>query len=158
MKTKDQDYIYSKQFIKQYWDQLIEIGIPMVVLEDLKNWTYLIEHGDVLPIINFGLKDLDNSSLIKLYDIAILHDEYLTSHLNTIISNKIPLYNYKCPCCGIFDYEEEIGGTYFICPICGWEDDAIQLRNPDYIYGANKYSLYEARINFLKYGNADGKK
>lgn len=56
--------------------------------------------------------------------------------------------NTHCPCCGIFDYEEEIGGTYLICPVCGWEDDAIQLHSPDYTIGANGLSLNQAKEEF----------
>lgn len=58
--------------------------------------------------------------------------------------------NTHCPCCEIFDHEEEISGTYLICPICGWEDDAIQLHSPDYDIGANALSLNQARKMFNK--------
>lgn len=152
------NYIYSKQFLKQYWDQLIETGIPSVVLEDIKNWSYLIEHGDILPVIPFMLKDLDNQSLLMLYDIISPHDTFSANNMRVILFNNISFDKYKCPCCGIYDYEEEVGGTYLICPICGWEDDAIQLHEPNYIYGANKYSLNESRINFLRYGYCDDTK
>ena len=60
------------------------------------------------------------------------------------------ILNTHCPCCGIYDYEQEIGGTYFICPVCDWEDDLVQLNNPDYTGGANVLSLNQKREMFKK--------
>lgn len=34
---------------------------------------------------------------------------------------------------------------YDICPFCGWENDPIQLSNPDRKGGANRESLNEAK-------------
>lgn len=50
---------------------------------------------------------------------------------------------HKCPVCGKYEFEERDSLDY--CDICGWCDDAIQLRQPDYRGGANKLSLNEAR-------------
>lgn len=52
---------------------------------------------------------------------------------------------YKCPCCGNYTFPEEVGNTFEVCEICNWEDDLVQLRNPDFKGGANKMSLNEAR-------------
>ncbi|MBQ1400748.1 MAG: hypothetical protein IIY99_00195 [Firmicutes bacterium] len=49
---------------------------------------------------------------------------------------------YRCPVCGKH-YFNEIG-AYEICPVCGWEDDPLQRREPDFRGGANKMSLDEA--------------
>lgn len=43
-------------------------------------------------------------------------------------------------------------GTFAICPVCYWEDDDVQFRNPLYDAGANGISLIEARENYQKYG------
>lgn len=56
----------------------------------------------------------------------------------------------KCPCCGFFTLESK--GEYEICPVCFWEDDAIQEENGDFRGGANRTSLKEARENFKRYG------
>ena len=48
-----------------------------------------------------------------------------------------------CPCCGRYIFDEK--GKYEICPVCGWEDDPVQRREPDLAGGANKLSLNEAR-------------
>lgn len=46
----------------------------------------------------------------------------------------------SCPCC-----ETSLVTEYDICPVCGWENDPIQLAQPDYSGGANKMSLNEAK-------------
>ena len=55
-----------------------------------------------------------------------------------------------CPCCGYKVFEES--GNYEICPICFWEDDAVQAADPWFEGGANTPSLFEAQKNFRKYG------
>ena len=50
---------------------------------------------------------------------------------------------HKCPVCGEHEFEES--GGYEICPVCGWEDDALQEAQPDYEGGANKMSLNQAK-------------
>ena len=59
---------------------------------------------------------------------------------------------YKCPCCGFYTFEHRPNGTHDICKVCFWEDDPIQLDNPNYEWGANKVSLLQARENFLRFG------
>lgn len=48
-----------------------------------------------------------------------------------------------CPVCGSYRFSEK--GAYEICPVCGWEDDPVQFKDPDYEGGANGKSLNEAR-------------
>ncbi|MDF9801431.1 hypothetical protein OKW21_006740 [Catalinimonas alkaloidigena] len=54
---------------------------------------------------------------------------------------------YTCPCCGYIILSEP-PGSYEICGICGWEDDAVQLANPCTKGGANSQSLDEGQSNF----------
>lgn len=53
-----------------------------------------------------------------------------------------------CPVCGKYVFEEE--GAYEICPVCGWEDDPVQKRDPDLAGGANSRSLNEARKEYYE--------
>lgn len=53
-----------------------------------------------------------------------------------------------CPCCGNQVFSE--CGSYEICPVCHWEDDPIQLRDPDYAGGENAISLNSARNKWIK--------
>jgi Cysteine-rich CPCC len=50
-----------------------------------------------------------------------------------------------CPGCGFRTISEGFYGTYDICPVCGWEDDAVQLANPCSGGGANKESLADCQ-------------
>jgi hypothetical protein len=59
---------------------------------------------------------------------------------------------FACPCCGHKTFSEPPSGTYDICPVCFWEDDPVQLADPDYSGGANKVSLRQGQLNFRKYG------
>jgi Cysteine-rich CPCC len=56
-----------------------------------------------------------------------------------------------CPCCGSLTLEGD-EGDYDICPVCFWEDDPVQLRDPNYEGGANAVSLEQARRNYRRYG------
>ncbi|GGS26116.1 CPCC family cysteine-rich protein [Streptomyces griseoviridis] len=46
-------------------------------------------------------------------------------------------------------------GSYAICPVCFWEDDAIQFRWPTMNGGANKVCLIEAQRNHQDFGACD---
>lgn len=59
---------------------------------------------------------------------------------------------YPCPCCGYYTLNREPSGTFELCPVCYWEDDDVQFRDPAYAGGANEPSLEEARKNFLAFG------
>ncbi|WP_442914250.1 CPCC family cysteine-rich protein [Kribbella sp. NBC_01245] len=58
---------------------------------------------------------------------------------------------YPCPCCGYLVFLEPTG-SHEICSICHWEDDAVQLRWPDWAGGANRPSLRESQRNFVRFG------
>lgn len=61
---------------------------------------------------------------------------------------------YTCPSCG---YKTLTGtpGTYDICPVCYWEDDAYGLYNMYVADGANYVSLEDAQKNFIKFGASE---
>lgn len=59
---------------------------------------------------------------------------------------------YKCPCCGYYTFSYKPNGGFAICPVCRWEDDPIQLDDPDYEGGANRPSLNQARANYKSFG------
>jgi hypothetical protein len=61
---------------------------------------------------------------------------------------------YPCPCCGYLVFAQP-PGSYSVCPICDWEDDAFQLRYPDQAGGANGPSLMQAQRHFAKIGVSD---
>lgn len=57
---------------------------------------------------------------------------------------------YFCPCCGYKGLDEEPPGTFDICDICGWEDDCVQFKDPDYEGGAKGLSLRQWQHNCLE--------
>lgn len=59
---------------------------------------------------------------------------------------------FKCPCCGFRTLDAEPPGTFEICPVCLWEDDNVQFKEPDYDGGANSVSLNKARDNYKRIG------
>ena len=46
--------------------------------------------------------------------------------------------------------DQEPPGTYQVCPVCGWEDDKVQFKNPDFSGGANSLSLNQAKEQYRK--------
>jgi hypothetical protein len=61
------------------------------------------------------------------------------------------------PCCRyltILDALSGPPGTFYICPVCGWEDDNVQHDDPDYRGGANIGSLNEYRAAFEDWRDA----
>ena len=61
---------------------------------------------------------------------------------------------FTCLCCGFRPLEEQPPGTFDICAVCGWEDDDVQARDPNFEGGANQSSLREAQGLWLKSVNA----
>ncbi|MFK0237917.1 CPCC family cysteine-rich protein [Streptomyces vinaceus] len=59
-----------------------------------------------------------------------------------------------CPCCGHLVLDE-MPGSHEICPVCSWEDDAVQFRWPTAEVGANRVSLIEAQRNYRDFGARD---
>lgn len=62
---------------------------------------------------------------------------------------------FPCACCESLTLREAPPGTFAICPVCFWEDDDVQFRDPTYRGGANAVSLQQARENFRLFGASD---
>ena len=55
---------------------------------------------------------------------------------------------FPCACCGFLVFSEPLG-SYDICPVCDWEDDALQLEFATTLAGgANRLTLAEAQARF----------
>ncbi len=67
----------------------------------------------------------------------------------------LPFTHFRCLCCGCRTLGEAPPGTYEICPVCFWEDDLVQAKDPTYRGGANAVSLTEARVNYLRIGASE---
>lgn len=60
--------------------------------------------------------------------------------------------NEYCPCCGYDTFDPKNRLNYSICPICFWEDDPIGFEDENFVGGANRVSLIQARENYIKFG------
>ena len=45
----------------------------------------------------------------------------------------------RCPVCAKYNFAQE--DDYDVCPVCEWENDSLQLKDPSYWGGANDLSL-----------------
>ena len=67
------------------------------------------------------------------------------SYFEEMTENYVPT-PHKCPVCGKYEFADE--SCYDICPFCGWEDDGVQLSDPDFDGGANELSLKQYRKEY----------
>lgn len=58
---------------------------------------------------------------------------------------------HPCPCCGHLTFDQP-PGSYSICDVCFWEDDAVQLRWPTREGGANRPNLIDAQAAYVEHG------
>ena len=54
----------------------------------------------------------------------------------------------KCPICGQYEFEEE--NNFEGCDVCHWQNDGVQMDDPDYWGGANDLSLNDYKAQWLK--------
>ena len=52
----------------------------------------------------------------------------------------------KCPICNGYEFAQD--DDYDICNVCGWENDGLQLDDPDDWGGANDLSLNNTRLEY----------
>lgn len=76
------------------------------------------------------------------------HKENKNPYSNGRKAEKEMIDKNMCPCCGKYRFEEP--GEYEICQVCGWEDDPVQRKDPDFEGGANKLSLNQAKDEYKK--------
>ena len=57
------------------------------------------------------------------------------------------MYKWDCPICG--NKNKGDFPTHDVCPICEWEDDPLQRKDPNYHGGANDLSQNEFRNNWI---------
>jgi len=53
----------------------------------------------------------------------------------------------KCPVCKGYDFNED--NDFDVCDICGWENDGMQLDDPDDWGGSNDLTLNSARLEYM---------
>ena len=69
--------------------------------------------------------------------------------MDKVILTLSRVLTFKCPVCGKYTFQSG-PGSYEICPVCGWEDDKAQYKDPNLKGGANKLSLKEYKEQYEK--------
>lgn len=69
--------------------------------------------------------------------------------MDKVIKTLSNVFVFKCPVCGKYTFQSG-PGSYEICPVCGWEDDKAQYKDPNLKGGANKLSLKEYKERYEK--------
>ena len=69
--------------------------------------------------------------------------------MDKVIKTLSNVFVFKCPVCGQYTFQSG-PGSYEICPVCGWEDDKAQHKDPNLKGGANKLSLKEYKERYEK--------
>lgn len=69
--------------------------------------------------------------------------------MDKVISTLSRVLTFKCPVCGKYTFQSG-PGSYEICPVCGWEDDKAQYKDPNLKGGANRLSLKEYKERYEK--------
>ena len=54
----------------------------------------------------------------------------------------------KCPICGQYEFEEQ--DDFDSCDVCHWQNDGLQMKDPDYWGGANELSLNDFKAKWQK--------
>ena len=57
---------------------------------------------------------------------------------------------YPCPCCEYLTYDASPPGTDEMCPVCGWEDDEVQFKNPFSGEWSKWSQPWSGKIQFFK--------
>ncbi len=69
--------------------------------------------------------------------------------MDTVMLTLSKVLGFKCPVCGQYTFQSG-PGSYEICPVCGWEDDKAQYKDPNLKGGANRLSLKEYKKQYEK--------
>ena len=69
--------------------------------------------------------------------------------MDKVIKTLSNVFVFKCPVCGKYTFQSG-PGSYEICPVCGWENDKAQYKDPTLKGGANRLSLKEYKKQYEK--------
>lgn len=65
-----------------------------------------------------------------------------------VMTTTMRAHPHRCPVCACATLAEP--GAFELCPVCGWEDDPDQAKDPTRATGANSVSLDVARARYRK--------
>lgn len=103
-------------------------------------WVYDLEQMENPDLANKS-NELSLNNYKKMYEELISEDP--NYNYFGIEQTKSP---HNCPVCGKYVFDND--NSFDICPFCGWEDDGIQLSDPNYDGGANDLSLNQYKEEY----------
>lgn len=106
-------------------------------------WKYDIEQSENLELAH-KTNELSVNEYKNLWQKKLKENPYY----DYSEENCPPDTPHKCPICHKYEFKNI--GCFDICPFCGWEDDDVQLNEPDYAGGANELSLNAYREKYEK--------
>ena len=149
----------------------ILIGLSVILSKYAPKKNLSATLGVIFPVFVFVFCGFDNSLANLFYACFSEHPTFtmvwyfffslIGNIIGGILVSLLPILKkrdepkkYKCPCCGYFTFEKK-ERRYDICPVCFWEDDPEQFKNPLLHGGANHVSLTEARVNYQHFSASD---
>ena len=131
------------RFVPLRWDEIYCGVEPSDVFCQSCGWHYDFEQTNS-PNLQNGANEMSLNEYRTWYAKKISTDpEY--SYFEESTENYVPT-PHNCPVCGKHEFEDY--GSFDVCPYCGWEDDGVQLNDPDFDGGANELSLKQYRKQY----------
>ena len=84
------------KFIKENFQKLLELGVPLLVLETKNGWNYFLEHGE-FPNVYFDFKKLSTKNAEELILIIDAYMKFVnvSDTLKTLLINIHPSLEKK---------------------------------------------------------------
>ena len=130
---------------KEYDVVLMDIQMPNM---DGYQATQKIREFSDIPIVAMSANAFEED---KQKALSIGMNGYIAKpiDMDKVIKTLSNVFVFKCPVCGQYTFQSG-AGSYEICPICGWEDDKAQYKDPNLKGGANRFSLKEYKEQYEK--------
>jgi hypothetical protein len=125
------------------WDDIYCGVTPSDVYCMSCGWHYSPEQ-EKSPELTNGANAMSLKEYRIWYDKKVLENpnyDYFEESTNNYVPSP-----HKCPVCGKYEFEDD--SCYDICPFCGWEDDGVQLSDPNFDGGANELSLNQYKFHY----------
>ena len=141
------DGIACVKKVKENKYDLILMDIQMPNMDGYQASQEIRKFSDI-PIVAMSANAFEEDKQ-KAYSVGM--NGYIAKPIEMInvLSTLSKLLEFKCPICEKYVFKEG-PGSYEICPICGWEDDKSQYKDPILKGGANKLSLKEYKERYEK--------
>ena len=141
------DGIACVKKVKENKYDLILMDIQMPSMDGYQATQKIRELSDI-PIVAMTANAFEEDKQ-KALSIGMNGDIAKPIDMDKVISTLSRVLTFKCPVCGKYTFQSG-PGSYEICPVCGWEDDKAQYKDPNLKGGANKLSLKEYKEQYEK--------